>query len=229
MAMEMSMENANDVLERLMIKKDPRTFQNFEIDIPEPQVIKDIVLETPIVDKQTDDFSRIDFLNTFNKNPVPTIVEEPVMNETELQESEKGLKDPLVEDPLVKDPLVEDPLVKDPLVETKSVQGDTPITQKPIVPPEFRIIRKLNMKITLLPSEAIAKPTPSKRLTKKPESATKPESVVKAFPEASVKIGDINIDQRIDMANKNQDTGIKADAYYLANREIHWIHYTHLF
>ena len=75
------------------------------------------------------------------------------------------------------------------------------------------------MKITLLPSEAIAKPTPSKRLTKKPESATKPESVVKAFPEASVKIGDTNIDQRLDMANKNQDTGIKADAYYLANRE----------
>ena len=133
MAMEMSMKNANEVLERLMIKKDPRTFQNFEIDIPEPQAIKDIVLETHIVDKQTDDFSRIDFLNTFNKNPVPTIVEEPVMNETELQESEKGVKDPLVEDPLV---------------ETKSVQDDMPITQKPIVPPEFRIIRKLNMKIT---------------------------------------------------------------------------------
>ena len=209
MAMEMSMENANDVLERLMIKKDPRTFQNFDIVIPAPQVKKDIVLETPIVDKQTDDFSRMDFLKTLIKNPVPTIVEEPVMNETELQESEKG----------VEDPLVEDPLVKDPLVETKSVQGDMPITQKSIVPPEFRIIRKLNVKITLLPSEAIAKPTPSKRLTKKPESATKPESVVKAFPEASVKIGDTNIDQRLDMANKNQDTGIKADAYYLANRE----------
>ena len=77
----------------------------------------------------------------------------------------------------------------------------------------MKILRKLKIKIKLVPADSIAKPTPSKRLTKKPES------IVKAFPEASVKIGDTAIETRMDLTKKTDEIGIKANAYYLANRE----------
>jgi hypothetical protein len=186
------MANASEILERLMIKTNPQLFQDIDIGIPKPQERQDIVIETPIVDRQTDDFSRLDFMKTFVKNPLvlKSPINEPPISEDRSQDVEDRSQD----------------------VEDRSQD----VKQKFSVPnpiPKMKILRKLKVKIKLVPDDSIAKPTPSKRLTKKPES------IVKSFPEASVKIGDTTIKTRMNLTKKTDEIGIKADAYYLANRE----------
>ena len=199
------MANASEILERLMIKTNPQSFQDVYIGIPKPQERQIVVLETPIIDKRTDDFSRADFMKT--------LVEKPIVTPKPLSPIESASDTSDTQTP-------EQASVQTPeqasvvLPKPPSIVAPTTESTANVIP-RLRIVRKLQVKLKLVQPDNVSKPTASKRLT------PKPASTIKKFPESSVKIGNTTIEQRTLNTKKAADdsSGIKADAYYLANRE----------
>jgi len=202
------MANASEILERLMIKTNPQSFQDVDIVIPKPQERQIVVLETPIIDKRTDDFSRADFMKT--------LVEKQIVTPKPLSPIESASDTSNTQTPEQASVV----LPKPPSIVAPTAESTTNVT------PRLRIVRKLQVKLKLVQPDNVSKPTASKRLT------PKPASTIKKFPESSVKIGNTTIEQRTLNTKKAADdsSGIKADAYYLANREkFVGVHYPHIF
>ena len=193
------MANKSQILKLLMIKKDPQKFQDVDIGIPEPQKLEDVILQTPITDKQNEstDFSRIDFMKTMKKGSVR-------QNMVTITEDDAGT--PIKSAQGVSD----DKLSVVDEAEGRDANADANADAEQVSPfATLKIIRKLEIKIKLVQE---GKPSP-KRLTKKPKTG------VKAIPDGNVQIGDASVEERVGKTANVGSTGIKADAYYLANRE----------
>ena len=202
------MANASEILERLMIKTNPQSFQDVDIGIPKPQERQTVVLETPIIDKRTDDFSRADFMKTLVEKQIVT--PKPLSPIESASDTSDTSDTQTPEQASVQTPeQASVVLPKPPSIAAPTADSTTNVT------PRLRIVRKLQVKLKLVQPDNVSKPTASKRLT------PKPTSTIKKFPESSVKIGNTTIEQRTLNTKKAADdsSGIKADAYYLANRE----------
>tara|TARA_B100000787_G_scaffold168154_1_gene156361 strand:+ start:3194 stop:6685 length:3492 start_codon:yes stop_codon:yes gene_type:complete len=202
------MANKSEILNRLMIKKDPQKFQDIDIGIPQPQTFEDVTLQTPIADKQNSlDFPLSNFMTTLKNKSVGMvpIMEAPTDADAETKTPVKSKSVQGVVDNKLG--VIDESDGQDDDGQDADGQDDDVVQSSPST--TLKIIRKLEIKIKL-----VQQSNPStKRITKKPTN------VIKATPQGNVQIGDASVDERLGKTSNVGSTGIKADAYYLANRE----------
>jgi len=202
--------NKSEIMERLMIKTVPQELQYVSIDIPKSQELIVVTLETPIVDKRADDFSRIDFMSQLSKPHIVTYV--PTKN------PEQGALSNISEDGKTNENIYEEQTEEQVEEQTEEqTEGDVGMLTTPASddsPARLIILRKLNSKIKLVQQERKSSQIKSKRISKKPTT-----TIIQQAPEGSDEIEGVKLATRIGNKSKIGSTAVKADAYYLANRE----------
>jgi hypothetical protein len=178
------MANKSEILNRLMIKKDPQKFQDIDIGIPQPQTFEDVTLQTPIADKQNSlDFPLSNFMTTLKNKSVGMV---PIMEAPTDADADADTKTPVKSKSLqgvVDDKLgvIDESDGQDADGQDADGQDADVVQSSPST--TLKIIRKLVIKIKLVQSNPS-----TKRITKKPTN------VIKATPQGNVQIGDASVD-----------------------------------
>ena len=126
-----------------MIKTNPQSFQDVDIGIPKPQERQTVVLETPIIDKRTDDFSRADFMKTLVEKQIVT--PKPLSPIESASDTSDTSETQTPEQASVQTPeQASVVLPKPPSIAAPTADSTTNVT------PRLRIVRKLQVKLKLV-------------------------------------------------------------------------------
>ena len=201
---------ANDLLDKLKVKKTPQLFKNVDILIPQPKTKEGVVISAVVVDKTNANIiNREDFLGKIKNN----LTTQPVLksNNNNVQENNEKENIKNVSKPTTIDDIQEknNAIVVDDQVVDAEIDAEVASTS--LKTKQLVVIRKLNQKIKLVQIS-----DDSTTISKTKRQTTKPIGVITEGPASKLKIGDEIIQKRI---NTTKEPGIMASSYYLNNRE----------